>query len=137
MLSAAQLDPPALPSDATAALSLTFFFFFFLTSPFAARATTEASGPASGRISRVPKSARGRSGLIATSFFRGGGYIGEDRLTRSHCTPLPVDVSLTRPARFSSAAHSRVCSPGGSSPRARASPSKVRRGTPFHALSDL
>ena len=29
VLSAAQLDPPALPSDATAALSLTFFFFFF------------------------------------------------------------------------------------------------------------
>ena len=46
VLSAAQLEPPTLATDAAAALSASltfFFFFFFLTSPFAARATTEAT----------------------------------------------------------------------------------------------
>lgn len=46
MLSAAQLEPPTLATDAAAALSASltfFFFFFFLTSPFAARATMEAT----------------------------------------------------------------------------------------------
>ena len=46
VLSAAQLEPPTLATDAAAALSASltfFFFFFFLTSPFAARATMEAT----------------------------------------------------------------------------------------------
>ena len=43
MLSAAQLEPPTLATDAAAALSASLTFFFFLTSPFAARATMEAT----------------------------------------------------------------------------------------------
>lgn len=74
VLSAAQLEPPTLATDAAAALSASltffFFFFFFLTSPFAARATTEATPESFFPIAPTfLESRRGRSTRTIVAWF--------------------------------------------------------------------
>ena len=106
VLSAAQLEPPTLATDAAAALSASltfFFFFFFLTSPFAARATMEATPDSFFPIAPTFLESRlltddPRRPVVA--FFRRPKLIFEGYLLLT-LRPLPVDVSLTRPARFS------------------------------------